>query len=349
MPKVHIPDLPWQEQHSPTKKFHSFFRNISIALGGVRNVGTWGGGHPFDLQIRRIPPGASICPLHSHFAQWEMFVVQSGNGLVRTADGQTAVKTGEVFHHPPGAAHQLINSGPTDLEVLIIADNPVMDGGYYPDSDKWYLRPPGKVFRLTEVDYFDGEDTLPATGESGYKVNVTPLAPAVPFAQRKLHPDSLKWELYESPKKKFRGYSKELSSALGATHNTPTGLGGDKCASLGGHPFDLEMQRLPPLHSGCPYHLHSAQWELYYILSGAATARIGADTQTLRPGDVLLHPPGEAHQMTNASATDDLLLYVVADNPPVDYWQYPDSGKWGVREPRKIFRMAEADYWDGEE
>jgi len=62
MKHVHIPDLPWEELHSPTKKFHSFCRNISIALGGIRNTGTWGGVHPFDLQIRRIPPGAAICP-----------------------------------------------------------------------------------------------------------------------------------------------------------------------------------------------------------------------------------------------------------------------------------------------
>lgn len=38
-----------------------------------------------------------------------------------------------------------------------------------------------------------------------------------------------------------------------------------------------------------------------------------------------------------------------ADNPPADYFHYPDSGKWGLRAPRKNFRMAEADYWDGEE
>ena len=341
MNKVHIPDLPWGETHSPTKKFHSFFRNISLALGGVRNAGTWGGGHPFDLQIRRLPPGAAVCPFHSHLAQSEMFVVLSGTGTVRTSEARTEVKPGEVFFHPPGAPHQLTNTSTTDLEVLIIADNPPMEGGYYPDSDKWYLRPPGKIFRLTEVDYFDGEDALPATGASGYKVNMAPLGPVAPFAQRKIHPDSIAWELFESPKKKFRGYSKELSIALGAKRNTPTGLGG--------HPFDLELQKLPPGASGCPFHSHAAQWELYYLVSGSAIVRANAETQTLRAGDVVVHPPGEAHQITNASATDDLLFYVVADNPPVDYWRYPDSNKWGLRAPRKFFRIAELDYWDAEE
>src|SRR5476649_2698378 len=128
---VRLADLPWEEVHSPTKKFHSFFRNLSLALGGVRNAGPWGGGHPFDLQIRRLPPGASICPFHSHFAQSEMFVVLGGTGIVRTSEARTEVKTGDVFFHPPGTPHQLTNTSATDLEVLIIADNPPMDGGYY--------------------------------------------------------------------------------------------------------------------------------------------------------------------------------------------------------------------------
>ncbi|MEY2878016.1 MAG: hypothetical protein RLZZ15_396 [Verrucomicrobiota bacterium] len=341
MQRLRLADQPWIEIHSPTKKFHSFCRNLSLALGGVRNTGPEGGGHPFDLQIRRLPPGAAVCPFHSHFAQWELFVVLAGVGTVRTTEARTAVTAGDAFVHPPGAPHQLINTGPTDLEVLILADNPPMDAGHYPDSDKWYLRPPGKIFRLTETDYFDGEDTLPATGNSGYKLNVSPLPAVAPFAARKVSLANLPWETWTSPKKKFAGASKEISLALGAKRNTPTGRGG--------HPFDLELSRLAPGECGCPFHAHAAQWELFYIVSGSATVRAGAETHRLHAGELVLHPPGEPHQITNASATDELEFYLVADNPPVDYWHYPDSGKWGLREPRKFFRMNEAEYWDGEE
>ena len=341
MHHVHISRLPWEELHSPTKKFHSFFRNISLALGGIRNTGPWGGGHPFDLQIRRLPPGASVCPFHQHLAQSEMFVVLGGTGTVRTSEARTEVKTGDVFFHPPGAPHQLTNTSGADLEVLIVTDNPPMDGGYYPDSDKWYLRPPGKIFRLTDADYFDGEDALPATGDSGYRVKTSPPVVVPPFAQRKIHPDAIAWELFESPKKKFRGWSKELSLALGAKRNTPAGLGG--------HPFDLELSKLAPGEAGCPFHFHAAQWELYFILSGTAAMRTEKETHPLRAGDVVIHPPGDAHQIRNTSATDDLLFYLIADNPPHDVWHYPDSNKWGHSSPRKFFRATAADYWDGEE
>lgn len=348
MNKTHIPSLPWEEAKSPTGKFHSFFRNVSLALGGVRNTGTWAGGHPFDLQMRRLPPGAAVCPFHSHLAQWEMFVVQSGAGTVRAGDASYPVSSGEVFVHPPGEPHQLTNTGAVDLEVLIIADNPPLDAFHYPDSNKWGLRPPGKFFRMTETDYFDGEEPV-VSGAPPYQPSGSPAAPALTtFPSRKLHVDSLPWEPWDSPKKKYRASSKELSIALGAKRNTPTGLGGDNCSSVGGHPFDLEFGKVPPGFSGCPLHSHAAQWELYVFLAGTATVRTLDGTTIATAGDVVLHPPMEVHQFTNTGA-DDVLYYLVADNPPVDYGYYPDSDKWGIRAPRKFFRTTDVDYWDGEE
>lgn len=340
MKHIHIPNLPWEEQHSPTRKFHSFCRNISLALGGLRNTGTWGGGHPFDLQIRRIPPGAAVCPLHSHLAQWELFVIQSGSGTVRAGDANHAIAAGDVFVHPPGEPHQLINTGSTDLEAFIIADNPPLDAFHYPDSQKWGLRPPGKYFRINEVGYFDGEEA-PVAGAPPYVPSGSPPFPATaPFAKRKIRTDDLPWEAWHSPKEKFRGASKELSIALGAKRNTPTGLGG--------HPFDLELNTFAPGECGCPFHSHAAQWEAFVILSGTGTVRTVDAATMVHAGDAFIHAPTTAHQLKNTGETD-LVFYLVADNPPVDYWHYPDSKKWGLRAPRKFFRLAEADYWDGEE
>jgi uncharacterized cupin superfamily protein len=340
MKHVHIPSLPWQEIHSPARKFHSFYRNISVALGGIRNGGTWCGGHPFDVQIRRIPPGAAVCPFHSHLAQWELFVVQSGSGTVRAGSETHAVHLNDVFLHPPGEPHQLLNSGAGDLEVLIVADNPELDAFYYPDSNKWGLRPPGNYFRINEVDYFDGEE--PATsGAAPYQPSGFPASPSLaPFAQRLVHSERLPWEDWSSPRGNFAGSSKELSIALGAKRNTPTGLGG--------HPFDLELSKLAPGKTGCPFHSHAAQWEMFILLRGRGIARCGNERIEVRAGDAFIHPPGEAHQLIN-TGDEEMTFYLVADNPPVDYWHYPDSNKWGFRAPRKFFRTIEVDYYDGEE
>jgi uncharacterized cupin superfamily protein len=290
------------------------------------------------VQIRRVPPGAAVCPLHLHCTQWELFVVRSGSGTVR-ADGQRhAITAGDVFIHPPHAAHQLINTGTEDLEVLIIADNPPFDLCYYPDSDKWGSRFIGGSFRMQRCAYFDGEEE-PLPGAPQPVPSFT-LPSIPPFAQRRLAIDALAWANFDSPKRKFRGYSKELSIALGAKRNQPTGFGG--------HPFELELGRLPAGFSGCPYHSHSSQWEFYIFLEGTGTVRTAEGLHPVGPGDVVLHPPGEAHQFTNTGATD-LLYFLIADNPVIDIWRYPDSDKWGHNAPRKIFRATEADYWDGEE
>ncbi|AOS43602.1 Cupin domain protein [Lacunisphaera limnophila] len=340
MHRVHLAAVPEVEQRSPGGKFQSWCRNLSLALGGLRHAGTWGGGHPFDLQIRRIPPGASVCPFHAHFAQWELFVVLRGTATVRAGPETHTAAAGEVFIHPPGEPHQLGNPGPEDLEVLIITDNPPWDAFHYPDSNKWGLRPLGKYFRLTETDYFDGEEA-PTPDAPPYQPVPAPPGPALaPFASRKLHPDALPWVPWASPMGKFRGTGKSLSIALGAQPNTPTGLGG--------HPFDLELGKLAPGECGCPFHVHAAQWECFLFLSGAGTVRTAAGLTPVGAGDVVLHPPGEAHQLTN-TGTSDLLYYLVADNPPLDICHYPDSGKWNHSSPRKIFRATDAEYWDGEE
>jgi hypothetical protein len=49
-------------------------------------------------------------------------------------------------------------------------------------------------------------------------------------------------------------------------------------------------------------------------------------------------------------SSEDLVLYVVADNPIGETHYYPDSKKWGVRTPeRRILRSEGLDYYDGEE
>ena len=68
------------------------------------------------------------------------------------------MKAGDAFMHPPLEAHQLINTGRRDLVFYLIADNPPVDIFYYPDSDKWGMRPQGKFFRLKETPYHDGEE-----------------------------------------------------------------------------------------------------------------------------------------------------------------------------------------------
>jgi uncharacterized cupin superfamily protein len=158
MKKTNLNQIDWVELRSPKGKFNIFRRHISIALGGKKDAGTWGGGHPFDVELTRIPPGKTAWPYHAHSAQWEMYIILSGRGQSRTADGKSDIGPGDCIIHQPGEAHQIINNGTEDLIYYIITDNPQTDIGNYPDSNKWFAKPQRKIFEITEVDYYKGEE-----------------------------------------------------------------------------------------------------------------------------------------------------------------------------------------------
>lgn len=159
MQKINIKDIPEEAWESPKGRFASIDKNISIGLGRVPDSTDLAKRHPFDVEIVRIPPGKSVCPYHSHSAQWEFYHVISGAGAVRDGDGRTPVESGDAFIFGPGLAHQLINDGSADLVVFVVADNPIGESCHYPDSGKWLVRSPERaLIRSGPLDYLDGEE-----------------------------------------------------------------------------------------------------------------------------------------------------------------------------------------------
>lgn len=157
MNKTNIAQLKWDHWKSPKGKYQQSYKDISGAIGDVR--GGWPKkGHPFNLELEKIAPGKASCPFHSHSAQWELFLIVSGTATVRAGRTRHKVKAGDVFMHPPGEAHQIINTGRRALVFYLIADNPPFDSFHYPDSKKWGTPKPRRFFRINETDYFDGEE-----------------------------------------------------------------------------------------------------------------------------------------------------------------------------------------------
>ena len=64
--------------------------------------------------------------------------------------------------NPPGEAHQIINTGKSELHYYVIANNSIADFYHYPDSDKWGMWathvPDGPSFRQKKVKYFEKEE-----------------------------------------------------------------------------------------------------------------------------------------------------------------------------------------------
>lgn len=79
------------------------------------------------------------------------------------------------------------------------------------------------------------------------------------------------------------------------------------------HPFDVELTRVPPGAAPCPVHSHSGMWELFLIVAGQGEVSRNGETFAVGPGDCFVHPPGTQHRVRNASPTEDLLFYVIAN------------------------------------
>jgi uncharacterized cupin superfamily protein len=157
----------------------------------------------------------------------------------------------------------------------------------------------------------------------------------------KINSRDIAQESWVSPKGTFASAGKGISEALGRKP-----LSTDLRER---HPFDVELCRIPPGKRACPYHSHSAQWEFYHVIAGTGLVRHQDGTTPVEPGDAFLFEPGQPHQLIN-DGTQDLVVYVVADNPIGESCHYPDSQKWLVRSPeRRLIRSESLDYFDGEE
>ena len=159
MRKINTKDIEEGSWCSPKSSFAGASKNVSIALGRKEFSTDLAERHPFDLEILRIAPGKTPYPYHLHSAQWELYHVISGNGVVRHQNGKTSIEAGDAFMFGPNEPHQLQNTGSEDMIVYVIADNPIGESSYYPDSKKWLVRSPERrLMRSDPLDYFDGEE-----------------------------------------------------------------------------------------------------------------------------------------------------------------------------------------------
>src|ERR1044072_3789160 len=87
----------------------------------------------------------------------------------------------------------------------------------------------------------------------------------------------------QSTNGKFGRASKDISIALG---RDPESLDLGKR-----HPFDLALIRIPKGKALCPYHSHSAESELYLVVSGKGQARDTAGLTDIGPNDAFFFVP----------------------------------------------------------
>ena len=134
-------------------------------------------------------------------------------------------------------------------------------------------------------------------------------------------------------------------------------------SALGSRKLGFNVTVVPPGQSAFPFHAHHANEEMFYILEGKGSIRIGDEKHRVRAGDFISLPPGlqSAHQILNDSNTPLRYIAVSTMESP-EVAEYPDSGKLGVFAGTPPGRQASGDsirhftrvkdkvgYWEDEE
>ena len=106
-----------------------------------------------------------------------MFFILEGEGELRFGEQRYAIRKHDVIACPTGGpevAHQIVNTGSTDMRYLSLSNNEPLEVCEYPDSNKVavFASEPGtprlrKLFLSeTEVEYYERESTVPPNGDA---------------------------------------------------------------------------------------------------------------------------------------------------------------------------------------
>ncbi len=107
----------------------------------------------------------------------------------------------------------------------------------------------------------------------------------------------------------------------------------------------LKLVDVDPGRRSHPFHCHSAEEELFYVLAGEGGLRLGTDEYAVGPGHVLARPAGTGVAHEFVAGAHGLSYLAFGSRSPADTCFYPDSGKVSLRGLGVIFTPERTDYW----
>lgn len=124
------------------------------------------GSERLGASVWEIPPGQVAYPYHYHLTEEELILVMEGKPSLRTPEGWSDLRPGDVVSFPAGerGGHQIANRTRQPARFLAISTSGQTDVVRYPDEGKLAAaeRPPDgvgfmAVFREGDaVGYWDG-------------------------------------------------------------------------------------------------------------------------------------------------------------------------------------------------
>jgi uncharacterized cupin superfamily protein len=265
-----------------------------------------------------VAPGAQSTPAHEHTAEEEFFYVVRGDGLWWQSGATTAIAAGDVILAAPRTGAHTVIGGDEGIDVLAFGPRHMTEAVHLPR--------PG-VMRI------GGVATVMAQGKHQwhFEAEAGPVERAEPSAR----PPTIVRATDVPDSAQHRPGWDHVRRRIGE--------------HLGAQTTGMSLLEIPPGTRSYPRHCHSAEEELFVVLDGGGTVRIGDASHPVRPGSIVSRPAGTgvAHQFVGGDDGMTLLTYSNLDSTDTTF--FPDSNKVHLRYLGVMLRVEPVDYWDGED
>ena len=242
-----------------------------------------------------VAPGKQSTPAHEHTGEEELFYVLAGSGLWWQDGATTAIGAGDVCFAKPGAGAHTIIGGDDGIDVLAF--------GPRHEIEVTHLPRPG-VLRIGGVATVRAERKHQWFFES----EAGPVERAEPGER----PPTIT-RLLDIPTEVVERPGWEMTHRWIGPH-------------LGAVTTGMSHFVMGPGAKSFPFHCHSAEEELFVVLDGDGTLRLGDDEIPVRPGSVVSRPAGTRIAHAFRAGPRGLTYLAYSDRVPDDAVLYPERG-----------------------
>ena len=268
----------------------------------------------------QIPAGGWSTPAHDHGVEEELFYVLDGRGLSWHKDETFEIAEGDCILYLPRKGHHTLHAV-EDLDVLAFGPRVYDESARFPRLGASLV---GIRYVETQAGSIDG---LPV--QFVHEAELGPPELPEPSPRPRTIVNLRDVEPSEMVRPRIERTRRNLGKAVGSV---TTGL---------------QHVTVAPGMLSAPFHCHSLEEELFVVLDGDGTLRLGDEEIPVSPGHVVARPPdtGVAHAFRGGDSGLTYLAYGTRE--PGDACFYPDSNK--VHIAGVTFRVEPLDYWDGED
>jgi uncharacterized cupin superfamily protein len=280
----------------------------------MRDLGSPAGTVSVGVTRWEVDPGKWSTPVHAELIEEEIFYVLGGSGLA-WIDGETfEVGPGDCMVYNAAEEAHTHKAGPDGLDMLAFGMRAYNTGTLLPRAGTVRMDPA----------------TVDASSD-----------PRHPWERESAAGEPEVGEISSRPPNIVH-FSEATRLDVRASIDRDLGRSG------GSERTGLCHVEVAPGKQGAPHHCHSAEEEIFVILEGGGTLRLGDEQAPIRAGHILGRPPGTRVAHSFRAGDEGMTYLAYGTREPNDIAYYPDSDKVNFRGIGLITRLERLDYWDGE-